>query len=114
MAETMTKQRREEFLKVQSEQFNLPEDLRVPHYYDQFGKLKAYTQEEIEAHRKKMEVPIPTGVDTETEPTDQSTESVDFKIHPDIQDEILGVEKKKTKAKEDDKAFDVASQINQI
>ena len=37
----------------------MPEELRVPHYFDKQGNLKAYTLEEIEAHREKMRIPIP-------------------------------------------------------
>ena len=44
MADYLTKKRREEFVKVQSEQFNQPDELRVPHYYDKYGNLKAYSQ----------------------------------------------------------------------
>ena len=48
MAQQMTELRREQFKRVQKEQFSLPAELRVPHYLDKNGELKAYSQEEIE------------------------------------------------------------------
>lgn len=80
----------------------MPEELRTPHYFDKDGQLRAYSLEQIEEHRKKSRIPIPS-----TEPTYQEWKegkgaskdrisnagsSMINDIHPELQEEILGSE----------------------